>query len=207
MIPLGALVPARFLTLMSHLVGLGTVAGARDTHVRASLPLEFSEEEYALVNTELLCALGLAVVLLAIEFGGFFTGVSMISTRHGALCRRSVHTQTDCPLKNAAVQVTACRECQSLLLPSAGSRDTGCVRCEQVDDLIRMVAELKEEVERLRAIRECEREIDFWSNSLQGLKERYQGETPQMGVDPLPCRRRAEGGDLGVEEEWRQVPA
>ena len=131
----------------------------------------------------------------------------MVSTRHGALCRRSVHTQTDCPLKNAAVQVTGCRECQSLFLPSAGGRDAACVRCEQVDDLIRMVAELKEEVERLRAIRECEREIDFWSNSLQGLKERHQGETPQTGVDPLPCRRRAEGGDLGVEEEWRQVPA
>ena len=131
----------------------------------------------------------------------------MVSTRHGALCRRSVHTQTEYPLKNAAVQVTGCRECQSLFLPSAGGRDAACVRCEQVDDLIRMVAELKEEVERLRAIRECEREIDFWSNSLQGLKERYRGETPQMGVDPLPCRRRAEGGDLGVEEEWKQVPA
>uniref|UniRef100_A0A8B9TZX8 SGNH hydrolase-type esterase domain-containing protein n=1 Tax=Anas zonorhyncha TaxID=75864 RepID=A0A8B9TZX8_9AVES len=131
----------------------------------------------------------------------------MVSTRHGALCRRSVHTQTEYPLKNAAVQVTGCRECQSLFLPSAGGRDAACVRCEQVDDLIRMVAELKEEVERLRAIRECEREIDWWSNSLQGLKERYRGETPQMGVEPLPCRRQAEGGDLGVEEEWKQVPA
>jgi len=82
-----------------------------------------------------------------------------------------------------------------------------CVRCEQVDDLVRLVAELKEEVERLRAIRECEREIDWWSDSLQGLKERYRGETPQTEVDLLPCRCRAEGGDLGVEEGWRQVPA
>ena len=131
----------------------------------------------------------------------------MVSTRHGALSRKSVYTQTDHPLKNAAVQVTGCRECQSLLLPSAGGRDTVCVRCEQVNDLVRMVAELKEEVERLRDIRECEREIDWWSNSLQGLKERYRGETPQVGVDPLPCRCRAEGGDLRVEEEWKQVPA
>uniref|UniRef100_A0A8B9ZJE5 Transmembrane protein 107 n=1 Tax=Anas platyrhynchos TaxID=8839 RepID=A0A8B9ZJE5_ANAPL len=66
---------------MAHLVGLGTVTGARDTHVRASLPLEFSEEEYMHVNTKLLCALGLAAVLLAIEFGGFFTGVSMIQCK------------------------------------------------------------------------------------------------------------------------------
>ena len=131
----------------------------------------------------------------------------MVSTRHGALSRKSVHTQTDCPFKNAAAQVTGCRECLSLFLPSARGRETACVRCEQEDDLVRMVAELKEELERLRDIRECEREIDWWSDSLQGLKERYRGETPQMRVDPLPCRRRAEGGDLGVEEEWTLVPA
>ena len=93
------------------------------------------------------------------------------------------------------------------MLPSAGGRETACVRCEQVDDLVRMVAELKEEVQRLRDIRECEREIDWWSDSLQDRRERDQGETPQRGVDPLPCCHRAEGGDLRVEEEWRQVPA
>lgn len=76
-----------------------------------------------------------------------------------------------------------------------------------MDDLVHLVAELKEEVERLRAIRECEREIEWWGNSLRGLKERYWGETPQMGVDPLPCCSHAEAGNLGVEEEWRQVPA
>lgn len=69
-----------------------------------------------------------------------------------------------------------------------------CVRCEQVDDLVSLVAELREEVERLRAIGECEQELDWWSNSLPGLKERHRGETPQQVVDPLPCRCRAEGG-------------
>ena len=113
----------------------------------------------------------------------------MVYTRHGALCRKSVHTQTDCPLKTAAVQVSGCRECLSLLLPPAGDRETVCVRCEQVDDLIRLVAELKEEVERLRVISliwECEREIDLWSDSLCGLKDRGRGETPQMGWTPCP---------------------
>lgn len=42
-------------------------------------------------------------------------------------------------------------------------RDCVCVRCEQVDDLVRVVAELKEEVEKLRAIRECERETEWWA--------------------------------------------
>nr|XP_038031345.1 transmembrane protein 107-like [Anas platyrhynchos] len=83
MIPLWAVALTRFLTLMAHLVALGRVAWARDTPVRASLPLEFSAEEYARVNTELLCALGLAAVLLAIEFGGFFMGVSMFHRGQG----------------------------------------------------------------------------------------------------------------------------
>ena len=131
----------------------------------------------------------------------------MVFTRQSALSRQSVTTQTDRLLNNAAVQVSGCRDCLSLLLPSAGGRETACVRCEQVDDLVRMVAELKEEVQRLRDIRECKREIDWWSNSLQDRRERDQGETPQRGVDPLPCCHWAEGGDLRVEEEWRQVPA
>ena len=111
----------------------------------------------------------------------------MVCSRQKALSRKSVVAQTDCPLKNAAVQVSQCRECLSLLLPSESGRDTVCVRCEQVDGLVSLVAELKEEVERLRAIRECEQEIDWWSNSLPGLKERHWGETPQTVVDPLPC--------------------
>ena len=90
----------------------------------------------------------------------------MVDTRQRILSRKSVATQTDCPLRDVAVQVSGCMECLSLLLPSEGGRGTVCVRCEQVDGLVRLVAELKEEVERLRAIRECEREIDWWSNSL-----------------------------------------
>ena len=44
--------------------------------------------------------------------------------------------------------------------------------CDQVNDLLSLVAELKEEVERLRSIRECEREIDWWSRTLLSLKPR-----------------------------------
>ena len=48
--------------------------------------------------------------------------------------------------KDAAVQVSGCRECLSLLLPTEGSGNSTCVRCEQVEDLLSMVAELKEEI-------------------------------------------------------------
>ena len=54
--------------------------------------------------------------------------------------------------------------CRSLAAGSA--RACCCVRCEQVDELLSLVVELREEVERLRTIRECEWEIDWWSDSL-----------------------------------------
>ena len=55
--------------------------------------------------------------------------------------------------------------CLNLLLLEKGGRDSTCVRYEQVDELLSMVAALKE-VERLRSIRECEQETDL-CNSLQ----------------------------------------
>ncbi|XP_074693884.1 uncharacterized protein LOC141928916 [Strix aluco] len=61
--------------------------------------------------------------------------------------------QMELPRKHAAVQFLGCRECLS-------SSDTICVRWDQVDDLLSLVAELRAEVKRLRSIRECEMEID-----------------------------------------------
>ena len=60
-----------------------------------------------------------------------------------------------------SVQVCGRRECLSLLLPGESGRSSTSVRCEQMDDLLSMGMELKEEEERLRAIRECEQEIDW----------------------------------------------
>lgn len=74
------------------------------------------------------------------------------------------------------------------------SRDTTCVRCEQRDDLLGIVAELKEEVERLRSIRGCEQEIDWWSNSVPYLQERHLGNISQTVVDPLPCYHQQREG-------------
>ena len=54
--------------------------------------------------------------------------------------------------------------CLNLLLLEKGGRDSTCVRYERVDDLLSMVAALKE-VERLRSIL-CEQETDL-CNSLQ----------------------------------------
>ena len=85
----------------------------------------------------------------------------MAATRVKAIARKNVATRTELPRKRAAVQVSGRRECLSLSLMPEGSGDTSCARCDQVDDLLSLVAELKEEVERLRSIKECEREIGW----------------------------------------------
>lgn len=62
-------------------------------------------------------------------------------------------TQKECPHKNLVGQLSGFSECLSLLLPVKGSRNSTCVKCEQVSDLVSMVVELKEKVERLRSTR------------------------------------------------------
>jgi len=54
----------------------------------------------------------------------------------------------------------------STLIPSKLIYFSTCVRCEQVNDLPSLVVDLKEEVERLRSIKECEGEIDWGCQTL-----------------------------------------
>jgi len=124
-----------------------------------------------------------------------------------AVARRIVGTHTEVPHKHSAVQVSGCRECLSLVLGLEHSRDNSCVRCHQVNDLLSLVAELKEEVERLRNIRECEREIDWWSRTLPSVRPRQQEAALQEAEDPLPSFPKAEGGDLRDRGGWKWVPA
>ena len=69
-------------------------------------------------------------------------------------------TQMEALPRNVGVQVSVCEECLSLLLPGEGSRNSTCMSCVQVEDLLSVVSELKEEVERLRTSREYEWETD-----------------------------------------------
>jgi len=126
----------------------------------------------------------LATQVVGIAFPGDI--LAMVTTRGKALARRSVGTQTEAPRKNTGVQVSGCRECLSLALVPEDSRDNGCVQCEQVNDLLSLVAKLKEEVERLRSIWERERKIDCWSRSLPSLRQRYQEAAPRKAENPLP---------------------
>lgn len=84
----------------------------------------------------------------------------MVCTRWRACPKKSVATQTEGLPRDVAVQIAVCREFSSLLLPGESSKNSTCVKCKQVDDLLSMVAEPKGEVARVRAIRDCEWEID-----------------------------------------------
>ena len=90
----------------------------------------------------------------------------MAAPQWKATARKNVETQTEVPKQDASVQVSGCSECQSLTFAALGEGDSTCVRCDQLNDLLSLVVDLKEEVERLRSIKECEREIDWWCQTL-----------------------------------------
>ena len=86
----------------------------------------------------------------------------MAEPRWKAFAWKDVETQTEVPLQHASAQVSGCGECQSLAFAVLGEGDSTCVRCGHVNDLLSLVVDLKEEVERLRSVKECEREIYWW---------------------------------------------
>ncbi|XP_071533944.1 transmembrane protein 107-like [Panulirus ornatus] len=73
------LIPARFLTLTSHLVLLITVLLAREENVLACLPVDHTEVEYKRRDGEFLGGLIAGIALIALEFIGFISGVSMFT--------------------------------------------------------------------------------------------------------------------------------
>ena len=85
----------------------------------------------------------------------------MAAPRWKAAARKNVETQTEVPKQDASVQVPGCSECQSLAFAALGEGDSTCVRCDQLNDLLSLVVDLKEKVERLRSTKECERETDW----------------------------------------------
>ena len=89
----------------------------------------------------------------------------MVSTRQKTMASASlaaspaavtnVATQTEGSGKQAAIQVLGCSVCPSLLSVSDSSGEGyACGRCAQGEELLSQAAELREEVSRLRSIRE-----------------------------------------------------
>jgi len=72
------------------------------------------------------------------------------------LVRKEASTQTEVPGKHIAVQASGYSECHQLVLETDNSKGNNCMRCNQVDYLLCLVAELRKELDRLRSIREAE---------------------------------------------------
>ncbi|KAK1798650.1 hypothetical protein P4O66_006939 [Electrophorus voltai] len=83
---MSSLVPARFLALAAHLVIVVTIFWSRENNVRASLPLDFTEEQHRTEDTRLVIGLSVTVCLFLVELVGFFSGVSMFNSNQSLLC-------------------------------------------------------------------------------------------------------------------------
>ena len=90
---------------------------------------------------------------------------------------------------------------------SDGSSEHTCGRYAQVEELLRLVTELWEEVRRLRSIRECERERDYWNRTLPSLRQAQQADRTHEMEDSLSSLHLAEHSDLRDRGQRRQVPA
>lgn len=85
-----------------------------------------------------------------------------------------------------------------------GDTEHSCGRCAQVEELLRLLAELREEVGRQKSIRESENKINWWGRALLSLRQAPQPATAtvQETKDSLPLCHQIEGWDLkdrGVE--------
>lgn len=120
-----------------------------------------------------------------------------------AIAGRSTVTQTELPQKHAPVQVCSCRQGLSLALAPESRRDYTCVQWYRVDDLLSLMAELREEVERLKNIRESDRKTDWWKilRKMQEVQAQHKLEELQHS-----CWRRTERGDLKEKEEMETGP-
>ncbi|KFV70255.1 hypothetical protein N307_10010, partial [Dryobates pubescens] len=129
-----------------------------------------------------------------------------------------VLTLTEVEHKQVAVQASRCRKCWSLALQMQGSGDYSCIRCEQIDYLLNLVARLKDEVARLRAVRECRKEMNQSRKELNQSKQALQAPPAEAGSIRESERESdmwekalqispAEGSAPGNREAWIQVPA
>uniref|UniRef100_A0A8C1H6T1 Transmembrane protein 107 n=1 Tax=Cyprinus carpio carpio TaxID=630221 RepID=A0A8C1H6T1_CYPCA len=80
-----SLVPARFLTLIAHLVIVIIIFWSRVRPSPVVEPLDYTNEEYRSEDTRLVVALSVTLGLFAVELVGFLCGVSMFNNNQALL--------------------------------------------------------------------------------------------------------------------------
>lgn len=120
------------------------------------------------------------------------------------LVKKDVATYTELTKRHTGVQASGYRECLSI--PLGCSRDSSCVRCDQVDSLLCLVAELQDEVERLRSIRAPEVAIDWWNQALASMRQEQPAEAMQDQGNPLSILQQG-GSSCKERSKWSVAPA
>ncbi|XP_066296907.1 transmembrane protein 107-like [Branchiostoma lanceolatum] len=85
MATVNGIVPARFLTLIAHLIITINLYWTRRDNIEACLPETYTQDQYNQKDTELLVGLSLTLAFAAVELTGFFTGISMFLPTVGML--------------------------------------------------------------------------------------------------------------------------
>ncbi|XP_052225734.1 transmembrane protein 107-like isoform X1 [Dreissena polymorpha] len=74
------LVPARFLTIISHLVLIIIIFWSRGPNIESCLPRTYTQAQYDEKDLQLIIGLSVALGLFAIELVGFLGGLTMFSS-------------------------------------------------------------------------------------------------------------------------------
>jgi len=78
--PVGSFIPIRFLSLTAHFVILVTLLWSLESNLKACLPLQYTQDEYNVQNTNLTVGLSVAIAFYAFEMLSFLFGISMFIT-------------------------------------------------------------------------------------------------------------------------------
>lgn len=82
---LNGLVPARFLTIIAHMVLIIVIFWSRDDNVRSCLPETYSESDYETKDRQLIIGLSFSLGFFLLELIGFMGGLSMFTPVQGLL--------------------------------------------------------------------------------------------------------------------------
>lgn len=104
-------------------------------------------------------------------------------------------SQAELRREHAATQVSGCRVCPAPMPGLKGSSEHTCGRCASGEELLSLVVELREEVSRLRIVRESEEETDYWNCTLLSLGQACQADRTH-DTENLLSSLPAGGGDL-----------
>ena len=118
----------------------------------------------------------------------------MVSTRQQACTRKTVATQTEGLPRNVAVQVSSCRECQSLLLPREDEKE------RKDEERIRLREVERKQTDHLSVLKVCFEEFQGQPTALEkgwGRDEHSSGSLSHQQANHYDDHKEDEEDNLG----------